>query len=102
MLAIEVNEIHTAVSRSFVRPRATSPSLPACLPFSVCCSSLWNIKEMKTLHILCMQQLPQKKKKKCKLQESELPWSSELPVTTSVCRMGYYCMDRIGNIFVLL
>lgn len=33
MLVIEVNEIHTVVSRSFVRPRATSPSLPACLPF---------------------------------------------------------------------
>lgn len=29
--AIEVNEIHTPVSRSFVRPKATSPSLPACL-----------------------------------------------------------------------
>lgn len=55
--AIEVNEIHTPVSRSFVRPKATSPSLPACL--SVCCLSLWNIKEMKTLHILYMQQLTQ-------------------------------------------
>lgn len=30
--AIEVNEIHTPVSRSFVRPKATSPS-PLCLPF---------------------------------------------------------------------
>lgn len=49
--AIEVNEIHIAVSRSFVRPKATFPSLPAFF-FSVCCSSLWNIKEMKTLHIL--------------------------------------------------
>lgn len=28
---IEANEIHIKVSRSFVRPKATSPSLPACL-----------------------------------------------------------------------
>lgn len=55
--AIEVNEIQILVSRSFVRPKATYPSLPGC--FSACCLSLCNIKEMKTLHILYMQQLTQ-------------------------------------------
>lgn len=49
--SVEVNEIHAEVSRSFERPKATRLSL---LPV---CQSLWNIKEMKTLHILEMLQL---------------------------------------------
>lgn len=47
--AIEVNEIHTAVSRSFVRPKATSPSLPACL-FRVLLESVEHQGDENTSH----------------------------------------------------
>lgn len=57
MLAIELNEIHSTVSRSFVRPRATTPSLPfPSLPASPAVRRLsrCNIKEMKTLGTSCV------------------------------------------------
>lgn len=47
--AIEVNEIHTPVSRSFVRPKATSPSLPACL-FHVLLGSVEQQEDENTPH----------------------------------------------------
>ena len=47
--AIEVNEIHTPVSRSFVRPKATSPSLPACL-FHVLLESVEHQEDENTPH----------------------------------------------------
>lgn len=98
MLAIELNEIHTTVSRSFVRPRATSPSLPfpsfsfpACLACRASLESVEHQGDENTRHILCMQQLGAGKGARCKQADvvlrSFLLWQPSH-------RPGYYCFNQ--------
>lgn len=103
MLAIELNEIHATVSRSFVRPRATFPSLPfptfpfSSLPFPACLACRTPLESVEhqgdenTRHILCIATI--RRWKRCSLQTSQRG-PQEFSLWQPAHRPGYYCFNQ--------